>query len=305
MIFRKAVKYGSKGRVCLMGPAGSGKTYTGLMFAYALAGDGGRVAVVDTEHGSASKYVGENPGWDFDVMELESFSPRVYIDAIHAAEGAGYDAILLDSLSHAWIGKDGALEQVDSAAARSKGNSYVGWRDVTPLHNEMIDAIVGAKLHVVCTMRSKMEYVLQDDGKGKKVPVKIGMQPVQRDGMEYEFDLVCDMDVDHHLVVGKTRCKLMDKLVTQNPSGNALVPFVQWLEGAERPATVTNGADTGYKGFLERCAKAKTVLGEEAYYQVIGGFELGHANEMPAHDEESQSNLIKALRAAAKKETAA
>lgn len=233
MQFTEAVRYGSKGRLALMGPSGSGKTYTGLLFAHSM---GERVAVLDTEHGSASKYVGEN-GWAFDVLELQSFNPKVYIDAIHAAEEAEYDVLLIDSLSHAWTGKDGALEMVDKAAARSKGNSYVGWRDVTPLHNQMIDAIVGSELHIIATMRTKMEYVQEKNEKTGKTEIrKIGLQPVQRDGMEYEFDLVCDIDTDHRLVVGKTRCRDLDGVVQLKPDAKTIAPFVSWLDGEERPA---------------------------------------------------------------------
>ena len=95
--------------------------------------------------------------------------------------------LIIDSLSHAWAGKDGALELVDKAAARERGNSFAAWRHVTPLHNAMVDAIIGARLHIIVTMRSKVEWVIEKDERGKAVPRKIGLQPVQREGLEYEF----------------------------------------------------------------------------------------------------------------------
>src|SRR6266851_9490374 len=103
--FTKAVKYNAKGRVALVGPAGSGKSYTALVLARALAGPNGKIAAIDTEHGSLSKYADL---FDFDVLELDSFSPESFIEAVHAAEQAGYDVFLCDSLSHFWTGKDGA-----------------------------------------------------------------------------------------------------------------------------------------------------------------------------------------------------
>ncbi len=123
--FRKAVKYAAKGRVALIGPAGSGKSYTMLLLARALAGPKGRIAAVDTEHGSLSKYADI---FDFDVMELDSFSPETFVNALHASEAAGYNVFCCDSLSHFWVGKDGALEFVDMAAKRNRDNMG-GWKE--------------------------------------------------------------------------------------------------------------------------------------------------------------------------------
>src|SRR5438105_1319497 len=127
MPFVKATKVDAKLRMALIGPAGSGKTFTALSVA---AGLGGRVAVLDSEHGSASKYADL---FEFDVIEPETFSPQVYIDAVLEAERAGYGVIVLDSLSHAWAGKGGALEMVDAASRRAKGNKFIAWGEVTPL----------------------------------------------------------------------------------------------------------------------------------------------------------------------------
>src|SRR5690606_21534998 len=143
MTFQKATKKSARLRMALIGVAGAGKTYTALSIAQNL---GQKVAVVDTERGSASKY---SDMFDFDVMEMESYGPKVYVDAIHAAEEAGYDVLIIDSLSHAWAGKDGALEMVDRAAKRAQsGNTFGAWRDVSPLHNQMVDAIVSSRIHI-------------------------------------------------------------------------------------------------------------------------------------------------------------
>lgn len=197
--FRKAEKHAAKLRMALVGISGTGKTYSALRLA---TGMGGKVALIDTEHGRASAYAHK---FDFDVLELDTFSPVKYIEAIQAAQDAGYDVLIIDSLSHAWIGKEGALEQVDKAARASRSqNTFMAWRDVTPLHNKLVEAITTSRLHVIATMRSKAKYDMEKDDKGKLVPRKIGMEPVQRDGLEYEFDLVGDLDYDHNFVISKS-----------------------------------------------------------------------------------------------------
>ncbi len=220
--FQKATRRTSKLRLALCGPSGSGKTYSALSIASGL---GRKVAVIDTEYGSASLYADE---FDFDALCLESFSPDSYVEAIHAAEVAGYDVIVIDSLSHAWAGSDGALEQVDNAKAKEK-NSFTAWRNVTPKHNAMVDAIVRCKAHVIATMRSKVEYVLEDGGSGKKVPRKVGMAPVQRDGMEYEFTICGDLDPDHNLFITKSRCREFDNKRIHNPGRPMAERLLAWL----------------------------------------------------------------------------
>lgn len=207
MAFQKAVKEQSKLRLALCGLAGTGKTYTTLAIAAALSaliraarqGDG-RIAVIDSERGSARLYADK---FDFDVCELEHFSPLAYVDQIHEAERSGYDIIIADSISHAWAGKGGALEQKDSSAARG-GNSFTAWREVTPKHNEFVDAMVGCRGHFMATLRQKMEYV-QNVVNGKTTIERVGLQSIQREGMEYEFTLVGDMDYTHTLRVSKIR----------------------------------------------------------------------------------------------------
>jgi hypothetical protein len=225
MTFQKATKKSARLRMALIGVAGAGKTYTALSIASHL---GQRIAVLDTERGSASKY---SDLFEFDVMEPENFSPKTYVDAIEAAEAAGYDVIILDSLSHAWAGKDGALELVDRAARRAQSNNNFGaWRDVTPLHNAMVDTIIGSKIHIIATMRAKTEYVQEKDPKTGRTSVrKVGMAPVQRDGLEYEFDVVADIDSENNLVVGKTRCPAIAGAVFNKAGKEIALRLKNWL----------------------------------------------------------------------------
>jgi hypothetical protein len=198
MPFTQAIKTTSRVRFGISGPSGSGKTYSALGIASGL---GDRVAVIDTEHGSASLYADV---FSFDVLELSSFHPQMYIDAITQAIDARYDVLVIDSLSHAWMGKDGALELAGRAAEKSKGNTYVAWRDVTPLHTRLIESILSAPCHVIVTFRSKTEYIMVDT-RGKQVPQKVGLAPVQREGIEYEFGLFGEIDHAHDLRIIKSR----------------------------------------------------------------------------------------------------
>ena len=237
-MFKPATREKLKLRMAIDGPSGSGKTYTALRFGFGLVdGDAGRVAVIDTEHRAASKYQGEAPDgipWTFDVCELVHFAPTAYAAAIKEAGQAGYDVLIVDSLSHAWEGIGGALDLVDQKG----GNKFTAWKDVTPLHRSMIEAILASPCHVIATMRTKTEYILEEEtnkqGKTIQVPKKIGMAPIQRSGTEYEFDVVADMDLSHTLSVSKTRCPAMDGQKSVKPDAGFIAPLKRWLSlGAE------------------------------------------------------------------------
>lgn len=230
--FKKAVKYEAKGRVALVGPAGSGKSWTGLTLARTLVGPEGKIAAIDTEHGSLSKYADQ---FDFDVMELSSFSPTSFLDALKSAEAAGYNAFMCDSLSHFWVGKDGALEFVDMAAKRYKDNMG-GWKEFRPHERQMVDAMIASPLHIIVTMRTKTDYQEQvDPHSGKKKRVKVGLAPVQREGLEYEFDLVGYMDDENTLITDKTRCSFYSGKALSKPAAKDFAPFAEWLKGAAAP----------------------------------------------------------------------
>lgn len=217
--------------MALIGPSGSGKTYTALKLATALVPQG-RIAVLDTEHGSASKYAGL---FQFDVVELDDFAPENYIAVILAAQRAAYDALVIDSLSHEWVGKGGALELVDRIAAKFKGNSFAAWGEVTPRHNALVEAILASNLHVITTMRAKMEYVIETRD-GKAMPRKVGMAPVQRDGIEYEHDVIGEMDSENTLVITKTRCPVLTGTVWTKPGDDLAVILRDWLSDGTPPS---------------------------------------------------------------------
>jgi hypothetical protein len=231
MQFTKAVRKRAKLRLALTGPSGSGKTYGALMLA---KGIGGRIAVIDTEHGSASLY---SHLCDFDTLELAApYSPERYIEAIRAAEAASYDVIVVDSTTHEWSGSGGCLEiNEKTAAAKFRGNTWSAWNDTTPRHRAFIDAMLQANAHVIATGRSKTETSQIEDGGRKKV-VKLGMKTEQRDGFEYEFTVVLEIIHDgHYATASKDRTGLFsgDPKAINEATGATLK---KWLESGADPA---------------------------------------------------------------------
>lgn len=188
--FAPATHEASKARIGLYGPPGGGKTLTALELAAKLAGGIGRVAVIDTEHGSARKYVplvGQ-----FQVIELPSFSPDWYIEAVQMALRAGHPAIVIDSLSHAWEGAEGLLAQQSRFTEQARGNSQEGWNKVKPIEQRLWNGILTADAHMIVTMRSRNEWREWEEN-GKKKREIVGLEPIQRKGTEYEFDIVALM----------------------------------------------------------------------------------------------------------------
>lgn len=290
--FQKATKAAAKLRLGLIGPAGSGKTYTALRIAKGL---GGRIAVIDTERGSASLYAGER-GIEFDVIELDTYGVERFIDGLKSAADGGYSTVIIDSLSHAWAGKGGILEYVDNAGKRNQGGGNFGaWRDATPRHNSLVDAILGAPLHVICTLRSKVEYVVEQVG-GRNQVRKVGLQPVQRDGLEYEFTVVGDVTQDHDLVVTKTRAAFLKDAVIREAGEDLGKQLAAWLAGGteQRPGASSSPASTPARlaaqaaasvplpgtakksGWIDRVRSATTVeelgaIGDDADHAVSTG----------------------------------
>ncbi|MER7433170.1 ATP-binding protein [Pseudonocardia alni] len=228
--FVPATRAAAKARIALAGPSGAGKTYTGLALACGLSD---RVAVIDTERGSASKYVGLN-NWAFDTLAPTSFSPQSLSEALAVASAGGYGCVLVDSLSHYWMGVDGMLEQVDRRA--KGGNNFSGWKEARPDERRMIDALVSYPGHVVVTLRVKTEYVIEKDDRGKSVPRKVGLRPEQREGIEYEFDVIGDLDLDNNLVVSKTRIPMLHGAVIPKPGPELAETIRDWLADGEEVA---------------------------------------------------------------------
>lgn len=280
MKFEKATRKKAKLRLALTGPSGSGKTYSALLIA---KGIGGKIAVVDTEKGSASLY---SDIADFDVLELEPpFSPERFVEAINAAESAGYDTIIIDSITHEWGGVGGCLELVDTIAkAKFRGNSWSAWSEINPRHRLFLDAILRTNMHVIATMRSKTETA-QVEENGRKKVAKLGMKSEQRDGVEYEFTTVLDIvHESHHANATKDRTKLFsnsDPVVLSEATGKMLL---EWLDSGVNPneeilAGFTAAIASADLEALERYWKSadRRLLGQPEHEKAKGVYEIRKA----------------------------
>ncbi|MEQ4673708.1 ATP-binding protein [Providencia vermicola] len=235
MKFAKALRKKAKLRLALTGPSGSGKTYGALEIAKGL---GGKTAVIDTEKGSASLY---SDRFNFDVLELDPpFTPERFIEAIGAAQEAGYDNLIIDSITHEWSGSGGCLELLDGLAkAKYRGNTWSAWSEITPRHNAFLDAILRSDLHIIATMRSKTEAAQVDKGNGKKGVDKLGMKSEQRDGVEYEFTTVLDLNHETHTAMAsKDRTGLFSNAEVTQLNELTGKKLMDWLNDGRTKAEV-------------------------------------------------------------------
>ena len=241
--FQKATLKQAKLRLGITGPSGSGKTLAALMIA---KGIGGNVAVIDTEHGSASLY---SRSFDFDVINLDPpYSPERFIELLKAAESGGYGVVIIDSATHEWDGIGGCLEINEALAqAKFRGNTWSAWNETTPRHRAFIDAIIQSPCHVICTARSKTETVQGEDKKVRKV----GMKTEQRAGFEYDMSLIFEIEHEKHLAV-LTKGRLFDAPASvRNALGtpHLITPktgelLMEWLSTGEIAPAATPGTTT-------------------------------------------------------------
>lgn len=244
-------------KLALTGPSGSGKTYSALELAFGLV-PGGRVAVLDTENGSAALY--DTLGAFDHAVIAPPYAVEKYIDGIKSAVAGGYDVLIIDSISHEWNADGGILREKEALDVRG-GNQFTNWAGPTKKHEAFIGEILHAPIHTIVTVRSKQSYVVGEDNK----PVKVGLQPVQRDGVEYEFAIVLDVDMAHNAKSSKDRSGLFTGGI-ERISRETGQKIRAWLDGAAEapeapkveytaPAANGNGAD---KPQCEACPKTLT-----------------------------------------------
>jgi len=244
MAFTKAEKGKKPVRIVIGGPSGSGKTYTALIFAKYLASISKKpTAAVDTEYYRMSLYADK---FDFDVNNFgPPFNPELLIEVIHEAEKAGYGQLVIDSSSHFYAFEGGLLQIVQDAAKKKGGNQYAGWERGTPIQNDLIDTIIRSPLHIIFCTRAKQAYVEGVGTNGKKTYEKVGMELVQRDGIEFDFDFFIMMDMDNNGRVEKgmgylptgmyvrhpndETIELILKYITENATENVTVPAVKFV----------------------------------------------------------------------------
>ncbi len=268
-MFRKAERRKAKLRLAITGPAGSGKTFGALQIAQGI---GGRIAMIDTENGSGDLYADI---CDYDVQTITApYSVQKYITAIHEAEEEGYNVLIIDSLSHAWSGEGGLLD-VHSQLTRNmkSGNSYTAWNKVTPWHNRLIETMLASSCHIIATMRTKTDYAMIQTERGKTEIQKVGLAPVQRDGMDYEFTIVFDLSMDHGVTVSKDRTSLFDRQVftISQETGRTLR---KWLDtGTDAPQEsydMKNAINRLYRGYMD-LFEQDSQSAQSAMQRITGG----------------------------------
>jgi hypothetical protein len=229
-MFQKAKRSKNYLKIAMNGISGSGKTYSSLRFARGFVGEKGRIALIDTENGSASNY---DALTEFDVLDIAPpFESMKFVNAIQSAVQAKYDILIIDSASHVW---KWVLEYKTMLDKRG-GNSFTNWSDAGKNMEQVINTVLQSQIHVIFCMRSKTEYVLETNEKGKQAPIKVGLAPVMRDGIEYEFTTVFDIDIAHNASTSKDRTGLfVDKIeMITEETGRRLR---EWHEDGDDPKT--------------------------------------------------------------------
>lgn len=221
MNIRIAERKQAKIKLALQGPSGSGKTLSAILLAYGLVGDYSSICVIDTESGSADLYahIGE-----YKVIPLtKPFTPERYIEAITLAEHHSAKCIVIDGMSQCW-------QYLLDFHAGLSGNSFTNWSKITPRLNDLITKILSSTSHIIATFRVKQDYILQDKGNGKLVPEKVGLKAIQRDGIDYEFTIVLDIDINHFATSSKDRTEIFTNSPPFKISPKTGAIILEWCE---------------------------------------------------------------------------
>ena len=243
--FELVSRKSSKARIAMTGPSGAGKTLSALYLAYGITGDWKKIALIDTEHERGRFYADRS---DLGTEEFlyasltPPYSAERYIDFVNsAAEAVGKDGVVIvDSFSHAWDNEGGVLDYKSEVAKRAGKNDYTAWDEAGKVQNNLVNTILSTDCHIIITMRSKMAYAMEQNDRGKMVPVKLGLAPVQRENTEYEFDIVFQISRDHTAVCSKdtTFLDTFSGVITPELGGQ----LRNWLsEGKEPPRCTVCG----------------------------------------------------------------
>ena len=221
MELKQSERKNSKIKLAMQGNSGSGKTYSALLVAYGITNDWSKICVIDTENGSANLYAHLG---SYKVLSLDvPFSPERYIEAISVCEKSGIEVIIIDSISHCW-------ENLLASHAAMLGNSFVNWNKITPRYNSFIQKILQSNCHFICTMRTKQDYNLTEKN-GKMIPEKSGIKAIMREGIDYEFTIVMNMDLKHQAKVTKDRTSIFSEKSEFIPTVETGKIILDWCNG--------------------------------------------------------------------------
>jgi hypothetical protein len=288
-MFQKAVKEKLKARLAIEGPSGSGKTYSALLIARGLVGPGGKIAMIDTEKGSGKLY---SDVTNFDHCGIsEPYTPEKYVKCIEAAHE--YDCLIIDSMTHEWVGSGGILEIHDTMP----GNPWTNWAKVNPRHEAFLNAILNVPCHVIVTMRSKQSYAQEQGANGKQQIKKMGMAPQQRDGIEYEFTAVLKMDITHVGEGDKDSTRLFPVGEYYTPTVGTGEKLAAWLDSGDEPSN--NYASFTYDNWQDLADKeitADTDLNEwkSKYRAWVSMLTPANASKLSAYVQDLKATLQEA-----------
>lgn len=253
MEIRKASRQRAKIKMAIQGPSGSGKTYSALLIAFGLTGDWSKVAVIDTENHSADLYAHIG---SFNTVSIGApFNPEKYIEAIMLCEASKMEVIIIDSCSHEWDGQGGILDLHSNMA----GNSFTNWGKITPRHNSFIQAFLQSTCHIIGAIRSKQDYVLQEKN-GKMVPEKVGLKGITRDGMDYEFTIVLDMDIKHNTNASKDRTELFSNRPEFRITVETGKEILRWCNLSSTGFDVKSNVECSLLSTIDRCSSIEELI---------------------------------------------
>lgn len=304
MSFVKATKKQAKLRLALEGPAGYGKTYSGLSIASAL---GKKIAVLDTEAKSASKYADL---FDFDVIEVDPpFHPDKVVAAINEAVEGKYDVFLVDSLSHFWAGDGGLLDLVDEIArTKYRGDSHRAWKEGGEIQQALTDAILRSPIHIIAAMRTKKDYVREEvelDGRKKTRIRAAGTKTVQRDEFDYEFDLVGRFETPTVLTIIKSRCAaLPPDTIVDKPGKEFAAKLSSWLDAGEAVPLANKDQQKAIETLAAECGKLAHKPTDEILKRIGPLAQLTEADAVATLDKLGQWKTSLAANGAEKQEEA-
>ena len=246
--FIRAERTRSPIKLAMTGTSGSGKTYSALRLARGLVGETGRIAFIDTENGSATLY---DTLTEFDHCAIQpnasgKFDYKDFIAKVREAEEMGYDCVIVDSATHLW---HGILADKAHLDLQKKGHPSANWAQPTKDFNATIQKFLHSRIHLISCMRSKTDYVLETNEQGKQVPRKVGLAPMMRDGIDYEFTVLFDVMSNHHATVSKDRTGLFvheDHFLITEETGRTLA---SWLESAKGRMPSPNPMWNGWAEF--------------------------------------------------------
>ena len=294
MVIRKASRQKAFLKLGIASPSGGGKTMGALLIAYGLMKEKypalsvkerwAKIVIIDSENGSGELYVGTHVNHanitigEYAALSLDApYAPERYTQAIKLAHDNEFEVVIIDSMTHMWTGVGGALDKQGREASRT-GNSWTAWRKVTPEINTLIDAILQTPIHVIATMRSKTQHAQEKNSAGKTVIKKLGTNPIIREGMEYEFTIFFEINIDHETFCSKDRTNIFDGRyfkITPDIGKEAM----QWLE-------------KGTDDVGEEIARAKSVLNVDDEIQSLRVKSIDLAKELGGQKSESLMALI-------------